>query len=549
MKNFNATIAKANRKLPLKSAAFLLAGASLFASLLGLFRDRLINGMYYDTYKMGMDAYTVAFTIPDFMFFVLVSGALSVTFIPVFNQRFTKGNKRSAWELSTSLLNLLALATLVMSILIIIFAEPLVRYIVGPGLPESGQALAVSMMRVIAINPFLFAVATVFASMQQAVGRFTFFALAPAVYNVGIIIGALFFTNGISIFGWQIFEGGIMGLALGVVLGSVLQLLVSSIGLFGMGFDYRFKIFWKNKGFHQVLRLLPPRSLDQGIDYVNSIVETNLASRMISGSVRAYQQATALSFVPINLVGVAISTAAFPKMTERLGQGRPDLFRKELQSVLRVIVWIALPVTVVAFFGRGYLVNFIKNGGDQYMASILGVLALTILFRSIYYISARSFYAQQDTRTPLYISLFTISLNIALAVWFTLGPPSMGVHGLAWAAVIVSFVEVCILFYLMSKRIKGLFNATFVHAVARMASAAGFTALITYVMVIIFPLSAADQSFFVSFPKFALIVTVSLASYIFFCHLLRLSEVVPIVNRLKKIKKTRLYKTISSRRK
>lgn len=529
------TIQKANRKLPLKLAAALLAGASLVSSVLGLLRDRLLNGMYYDTYKMGLDAYTAAFTIPDFMFFILVSGALSVTFIPVFNQRLATGNKKSAWELSTSLLNLMAIVTFVTSILIIIFADQLVRYIVGPGLPESGQALAASMMRVIAVNPFLFAVATVFASMQQAVGRFAFFALAPVLYNTGIIIGALFFTNGINLFGVQLFDGGIMGVALGVVLGSILQLLVSSIGLVGMGFDYRFKIFWKNKGFHQVLRLLPPRSLDQGIDYVNSIVETNLASRMVSGSVRAYQQATALSFVPINLIGVAISTAAFPKMTERLGQGRPDLFKKELQAVLRVIIWIALPVTVVAFFGRGYLVNFIKNGGDAYMAGILGVLALTILFRSVYYISARSFYAQQDTRTPLYISLFTISLNIILAIWFTLGPPNMGVYGLAWAAVIVSFLEMVILFVLMSRRIKGLFDAAFYNAMTKMLTATGFTAVVTYIMVVALPLTAADKSFFVSFPKFFIISLVSVLFYVFVCHLLKLSETVPILAQARRI--------------
>ena len=534
MINFRTTISKANKRLPLKLAAALLAGSSLLASLLGLFRDRLLNGLYYDTYPTGIDAYTVAFTIPDFMFFILVSGALSVTFIPVFNQRLATGNKKSAWELATSLLNLLALATLVTSVLIIIFAEPLVQYVVGPGLDESSRSLAVSMMRVIAINPFLFAVATVFASMQQAVGRFAFFALAPVLYNIGIIIGALFFTNGIYIFGYQLFEGGIMGVALGVVLGSMLQLLVSSLGLFGMGFDYRFKIFWKNKGFHQVLRLLPPRALDQGIDYVNSIVEVNLASRMTAGTVRAYQQAMSLSFVPINLIGVAISTAAFPKMTERLGQGRPDLFKKELQAVLRVIVWLALPVTVVAYFGRGYLVNFIENGGDQYMASILAILSLTILFRSIYFIAARSFYAQQDTKTPFYISLFTISLNIVLAVWFSFGL-GMEVYGLAWAAVIVSIVEVAILFIIMARRIKGLFDAPFVNAVVRMASASGFMAIVTYLMVIWFPLSAADQSFFASFPKFALIVGVSLISYIIICRLFRLPEVDPILRRARDI--------------
>jgi len=534
MINFRATLIKANKKLPLRLAATLLAGASLTASLLGLFRDRLLNGLYLDTYPTGLDAYRVAFTIPDFMFFILVSGALSVTFIPVFNQRLATGNKKSAWELSTSLLNLLALVTLVVSILIVIFAEPLVRFVVGPGLDEASTSLAVSMMRVIAINPFLFGIATVLASMQQAVNRFAFYALAPVLYNIGIIIGARFFTDGINIFGWQIFEGGIMGVALGVVLGSIMQLLVSSFGMFGMGFDYRFKIFWKNKGLHQVLRLLPPRSLDQGIDYVNGIVETNLASRMRPGTVNAYQQATTLSFVPINLIGVAISTAAFPKMTERLGQGRPDLFKSELQVVLRVIIWLALPVTVIAYFGRGYLVNFIKDGGNPYIASILAILALTILFRSIYFISARSFYAQQDTKTPLYISLFTISLNIVLSIWFSMGL-NMAVYGLAWAAVIVSAVEVGILFVIMSRRIPGLFDKVFIHAVLRMASAAGFTAVVTYMLVLLFPLSATDAGFLASFPKFALIVGISLSFYIIVCRLLKLEEAYPVINRVRAI--------------
>lgn len=283
-----------------------------------------------------------------------------------------------------------------------------------------------------------------------------------------------------------------------------------------------------------MLRLLPPRSLDQGIDYVNGIVETNLASRMASGSVRAYQQATTLSFVPINLIGVAISTAAFPKMTERLGQGRPDLFKKELQAVLRVIVWLALPVMVVAFFCRGYLVGFIAPGGDQYIADILGILVLTILFRSIYFISARSFYAQQDTKTPLYISLFTISLNITLAIWFSMGL-NMGVYGLAWAAVIVSGLEVVILFAVMSRRIKGLFDSPFINGVVRMASAAGFTTLVTYGMVVAFPLLADEQSFFSSFPKFALIVGVSLLTYIIVCRLLKVEEVLPVLSRTKAI--------------
>ncbi len=532
MGKVRSAVARANIKLTVQLAAALLAGSTLVSSALGLFRDRLLNGYYLDTYPVGIDAYTVAFTIPDFMFFILVSGALSVTFIPVFNQRLASGNKKSAWELSTSMINFMALVTLVASILIIIFAEPLVRYVVGPGLDESGRNLAISMMRVIAVNPFLFAVATVIASMQQAIGRFTFYALAPTIYNVGIIIGTLFFTGGINIFGWQVFDGGIMGVALGVVLGSIMQLMVSSIGLMGLGFDYQFKIFWKNRGFRDVLKLLPARSLDQGADYLNSIVETNLASRMAAGTVRAYQQATTLHMVPINLIGVAISTAAFPKMTERLSQGRPDLFKQELQSVLRVIIWLALPVATIAFFARGYLVNFIKNGGDALMAGLLGALVVAILFRSIYHIAARSFYAQQDTRTPLYISIFAIGLNIALAVWFTMGL-GMGAYGLAWAQSIMAAVEVVVLFIIMAQRINGLFDRVFVGAIGRMASATGFMALVSYVTVQILQLGADDQSFLATFPKFAVIGLVSASAYVFFSKLLHLGEADPVIHRVR----------------
>lgn len=534
MNKVKGIVAKANKRLTVQLAAYLLASSSLLSSALGLFRDRLFNANYYETLPSYADAYTVAFIIPDFMFFLLVSGALSVTFIPVFNEKLLNGTKKSAWHLSSSMINFMAILTFIASVLIMIFAEPLVDYVVGPGLQEAERGLAVSMMRVIAINPFLFAIASVIASMQQAVGRFTFFALAPTIYNIGIIIGITVLTNGVTIFGVQLFEGGIMGVALGVVLGSIMQLVVSSIGLIGLGFDYDFKIYWKDKGFRQVLRLLPPRSFDQGMDYFITIVETNLASRMVAGTVRAYQQATTLHMVPITLIGVAISTAAFPKMTERLAAGRPDLFKKELQTVLRVIIWLALPTAVITFFTRGYLVNFLVNGGDPLMANILGVLAIAILFRSIYHIAARSFYAQQDTKTPLYISIVTIGLNVILAVVLVM-KFNFGVYGLALAQSLVSIIEVMILFVIMSARIKGLFDAYFIHAVARMVSASGVTGIVCYVSVQILQLNVGDQSFFATFPKFALIAAISLSEYVTISRLFHLSEANPIVNKIKSI--------------
>lgn len=529
-----AAIARANSNIPIRMVAILLASSTLVSAVLGIYRDRLLNGMYLDTYKVGIDAYTTAFSIPDFMFLILVSGALSVTFIPVFNSRLSKNNRESAWQLSSSVINLLAITTLIASILIMIFAPLLVKYVVGPGLSESGQGLAISMMRVIAINPFLFAISTVIASIQQAVGRFVFFALAPAIYNIGIIVGALWFTNGISIFGHEIFAGGIMGVALGVVFGAVLQLLVSSLGLIGLGFDYKFKIFWKNQGFKKVLSLLPARSADQGLDYISSMVNMNLASRMGQGTIRAYNQASTLYAMPINMIGVAISTAAFPQMTERIGQGRPDLFAKELRSVLRVIIWISMPVAAIAFFARGYVVSIIHRGSDQLIVDLFGILCIVILLRSVYQISARSFYAQQDTKTPLIISIVSIAITIALQLWFVFGLQS-GPAGIAWAQVIWAALEVAALFFVMARRIPKLFNRDFWHGVGRMTLATVVASITTYVLVKMMGLEFSNQTMLMVLPQLAMIGIVGMGSYITASKLLRLEESDPVLTYIKKV--------------
>ncbi len=541
MGRVRSTVTKINQRLNVKLAATILAGSTLLSSLLGFFRDRLLNSAYMPSrngvsagYPVGLDAYTAAFMVPDFMFAVLVSGALSVTFIPVFNERWVKGNKQSAWQISSSMINFMALITMAASVLIIIFADPLMKYLIAPGLSESGHALAVSMMQVIAVNPFIFAVAAVIASIQQAVGRFMFCALAPMLYNVGIIIGTVWFTGGVNLFGWQIFDGGIMGVALGVVLGSFLQLIVSAVGLAGLGFDYNFKIYWRNKGFRKVLSLLPARSVDQGMDYVVSLVEVNLASRLADGTVRAYQQALTLHMMPINLIGVAISNAAFPQLTEHLSEGRNDLFQKDLRSLLRIIFWMALPVSVVIFFTRGYVVHFISNGGVPLIAGILGCLVVAILFRTIYHMAARAFYARQDTKTPLYISIFSITLNIILAIVLSM-VLKMGAYGLAWAQSTVAVLEVVVLLAVMNRQMPKLFDMTFVRAIFKMMIAGTITGVVCYIAVLIMPFRYHDDSFFSAFPKFVIISMVSFGAYAAASKWLKLPEIDPILARLKKV--------------
>ena len=514
---------RANSRVSVSTAAFLLAGSALISSLLGLLRERLL----LTNFGIGaeVDAYKVAFTVPDFMFMLLVSGALSVTFIPVFTRRLAKNNWDSAWELTNSLLNLLAIVTGVASILIILGANWLVDYVVAPGLDPATKQLAVDMMRLIALNPLLFAISSMMTSVQQAVGRFFFFALAPSIYNLGIIFGIVAIAPSM----------GITGVAVGVLIGSFVQLFISILGMYGLGYKYKSIINWRHKGFRKVLSLLPARSLDQGVDYFNILVETNLASRLKEGAITAYQTAFTLSMVPISLIGVAVSTAAFPKLSERLAQNRPDLYRKEVASVLRAIVWLVLPTAIIAYFGRGYLVRLLVAEGNPTIASLLGILVVAIIFRSIFHLLTRSFYAEQDTKTPLYISIVAIALNITLAVMLA-NPNVYGIFGLALAQSITAAFEAFVLIVVLAKRNPGMITADFMDGLVRMISASGLTALVTYISIAyVFPLKANDVGFFALGPKFLINVAISLSFYVYVSWLFKLRESQPVVNKLRQV--------------
>ena len=520
-----AFLTRATTKLSVGWAAALLASASFMTMFLSLFRERLLNANF-GVESIELDAYRAAFTVPDFMFILLVSGALSVTFIPVLNDRLGKGNRKSAWDLSSSLLNLLSIITLLASLLIIVFAEPIVTYLVAPGMSLEGQDLAISMMRIVAINPLLFAISAVFTSMQQAVGRFFFFALAPAIYNVGIIFGIVYITP----------EYGIQGVTIGVIIGAVAQVVLAAVGMIGLGFSYSPTINWRNQGFRKVLVMLPQRSLDQGIDYFNSLVEISIASRLIQGSINAWQVGFMLHWVPINLIGVAISTAAFPQMSERISQGRPDLFKKEFITLLRVIIWLAVPVCIVAFFGRGYLVRLLVAEGNSTISNILGLLVIAIFFRAVFHLVSRGFYAQQDTFTPLVVSIIAIAINIVLAIYLALPfGADYGVLGLAIAQSIMATTEVLILMFILTQRFPKMFKKSFFVALSKMALVGLATSVITYFLIQLFPLKITDVGFFSLVPKFGLIVALSFLCYILLSYLVGLREAAPIIDKASRV--------------
>lgn len=518
----NKWIRRANTKVGVSGAAALLLAVSLIGQVLGFLRYKLVNANFPLTGPESTDAYFAAFKIPDFFFFTLAAGALGVAFMPFLADRLEKGDRKGVWELSNSLMNLLAIVMAVVGVIMFVFAEPLMRSLLPENAHPEQMHNAVIIMRFIAFNPMLFAMSGVLTSVQQVFGRFFFYAVGPIVYNVSIIASIVLFRDSL----------GLIGLGVGALIGAVLQLLVSFLGLIGANYHWRPKILWRSRDFRDILHQLPPRSIDQGIDSINSIVETNLAARLGSGNISFYENAYVLHTTPILLIGTTISTAAFPKMTERLSQNRPDLFRKDFLQILRAMIWITMPVIVVCYFARGYFARLIFTVGSAEIATIFGFFGAAILFRIIYAMMSRWFYAQKDTKTPLFVSLFAITLNIILA-WLLSRPESYGVAGLAMAQSIVAAAEVAVLAAIMLVRDKKLFDAHFWGGIVKIVSVTGFSILTAFVMVSILPLGLEDRGFLTLGIKLGTISGVTFLVHLAVSLIFGLEEARPVIEKAK----------------
>lgn len=516
---------KTKKRTSLSSVAVLLIVTTFIGQLLGFLRTRLVGANFPRTGIHSTDAYFAAFNIPDLFFYTLAAGALGVAFMPVLAERLHKGDKKAIWDLTSSLLNLLSMVMIGVGVIILVFAKPLIHDVVAPGLPPAELHNAVIIMRLLAFDPLLFTLSGILNSVQQTLGRFFFYSIASLFYNTSIII---------SIFIFRHTSIGIIGLGIGAVAGAVIQLLVVCCGLIGTKFRWKPKILWHSKDFHTILHQLPPRSLDQGIDQVESIVETHLASNLSAGAISNYSFAYTLQTAPTLLIGTAISTAAFPRLANRLAQGRPDLFRRDFLMILRMMIWLTLPVVIICFYARGYLAHLIFGQNSSDIALIFGYLTVAIFFRTIYTLVSRWYYAQKDTKTPLFVSVFTIALNIILAILWA-RPSTYGIAGLAMAQSVVAMVEVTILFTIMLLRDHQLLDSVFWGACMRILSVSGFSLVAGFIMVSIFPLDADDRGFLTLSAKFSAIAGITFLTHILVSGLFGLDEARPIFRFMKRV--------------
>lgn len=518
------TVTRTTRRISLPGAATLLVVAMLLSQSLGFLRTKLVNANFPLKGAESTDVYFAAFKIPDFFFYILAAGVLGVVLIPILSEHMEKHDRRGVWELSNGLMNFMAIITFCVGIFMLIFAEPLM-HIVAPNLSPEQLARATAILRFIAFNPLLFTVSGILTSTQQVFGRFFFFAMTPVIYNATIIVSIFAFKDSL----------GLIGLGLGALIGGVLQLLVAALGTVGLNYRWQPVIGFKSRDFVRILKQLPARSLDQGVDSLNSIVETNRARLLGDGVVSSYENAFTLHTAPVLLIGSSISTAAFPRLTERLAQGRPDLFRKDFINVLQVLMWLAAPTMVIVFFCRAYLARVIFSQGSLDISLILGYLSVAVFFRTMYTLLSRYFYAHKDTITPLIVSVFAILLNIIL-VFALASKDTYGAAGLAIAQSVVSASEVVVLLTVIALRDRQLFNKEFWQMVNRLVSVTGFTIVTAYLMAnIIFPLELNDKGFFLLGAKLSFIVMSTLGVHVAVSALFGFNEAYIIAAKVKKI--------------
>lgn len=506
-----------NRGSSVPTAAIIISGSYLLSRLLGLLRDRLL----VSNFGIGpeTDAYTAAFRVPELLFTLLVSGAFAVAFIPVFTQDYEK-NKQKAWELASTLLNLLTAVTLIIGVITFIFADPITR-LVAPGFDEARHVLTVDLTRIMLITPFLFAVSSLWGSIAQSFHRFTIFALASVFYNLGIIFGIIFLAPDHSIY----------GVAYGVVIGAALQAVLQVFGLWGLGYRHKLSFNFWSKDVRKVVMLMIPRSIDQGIDQLSYMIETIIGSRLATGSLTSLYYANNLKNVPLVLIGNSIATAAFPTMAARAAKGAIERLIRDFVTNTRLILFLVIPAAIITVLMRGYIVRLLYGFGDATTANTLGWFAGVIVFQALFFLIVRMFYAMQDTRTPLYTSMVALGFTVVLSFGLS---EMYGVTGLAMAHSLVAFGETAVLVVLLRRRLGHLGLRNIWSGLSRMLIAGAIMAGTVYILVArVFPLYKVDVGFATVGPKFLIIFAIGLLAYFIPCYLLDLREAHRFMSRLK----------------
>ncbi len=457
----NGKILFKRKQTNILSAAIILMVMILASGILGLIRDRLLAANFFiPGQQWQLDIYFASFRIPDMIFQVLVLGTLSAAFIPVFSEYLVEDEKR-AYSLANSVLNLGMIIYFLLAGLVFVFAKPL-SILITHSLSAEELNLMVSLIRMLLIAQGFFVYSNFLTGILQSNQRFLLPAFSSVLYNLGIIIGIIVLTPVV----------GIYGPILGVVLGALLHGLVQYPLAKNLGFNYSFKLDLKDKGIKKIAKLMVPRTLSFALDQISLSFAVFVATSLAAGSLSIYNFAQHLSNLPISLFGLTIGQAALPTLAR---ESKKDLnnFKELFISSFHQIFYLALPASIILLVLRVPTVR-LAFGAKNFpweatllTGQVVGVLALSIFSQGAIELLVRTFYAFQDTVTPLILKLVAVLVNVGLSFIFVF-KFDFNILGLALAITLASLVHFVLLLLFLEKKIGSLFGAKVFLPLAKM---------------------------------------------------------------------------------
>jgi len=416
-------------------AGVILSAAFLVSRALGYLRTVVLGAMFGTGPEL--DAFFAAFRVPDLIFQVVAAGAMSSALIPVVAGLFAAGEREHAWRVVATLANLVLVAMTILATAAFIGAPLLVR-LLAPGFDEAGVARTTELTRIMLAAPVLLSLGAIATSALNAEARFTAAAVAPIVYNVAIIGGAVLLGPAM----------GVTGLAVGVVAGAAGHLLVQLPPLLGVGFRPARTIDLSDRAARRVLALLAPRALGLGASQVTFIVMTALASSLGEGAISSYTIAFALLQIPVGVIGVPLGVVIFPAISREHALGATASYLSLVTRSVRLLIFAMVPIAALGMALRGPVVELLFGYGRFDASSIASTAATLSIFlvglpaHAAIAVLARAFYARQDTRTPVAAAVIAVVVNTLLGVLLV---GQLGLPGLALAIAAGAWIEATVL--------------------------------------------------------------------------------------------------------
>lgn len=447
------------KKLSIPSAALILGTTYLVSNLLGVFRERLIAARFGATHVT--DIFYASFRLPDLVFNLLVLGAVSSAFIPVFVDYLDdKKKEEEANFVASNFMNFLLLGTILFGIIIFILAPKLVPFLL-PGFfaGETGTDIntfntTVMATRIMILSPIFFAASSVLGAILNSHKRFFSYALAPVIYNICIIIGIVYFA--------PLTSQPIYGLLYGVLLGAFMHAAIQVPAVLSSGFRYKPVLNLRKYSLPKIFKLMVPRTLAIGVNQINLLVDTIVASYFVGG-ITVLNFANDIQTLPTVVFGISIATAVFPSLAELSSKGSKADFLKTFSESARKILYFMIPASIGIIVLRAQIVRLVFGVGnftweDTYWTTkALAYFALGLVAHGLTPLLVRAFYALKDTKTPLLISIAVMIINTIFTVTLPFIPKfGLNVAGIALAFTIAGFVNAGLLLFYLHEKIGAL---------------------------------------------------------------------------------------------